>query len=454
MNIIKYCSHCKRKINDNEETVMIKTLSKIPYNNSYLCQDCCLEASIFIGDIINEENDNDVSLHKKITSKLSSTLEHRLKEQEFEKIFTSNAIVVDGDPTKPKILLKHTKKEVFDEVTKKVKYQDMAIKRIIRTIYSNLCIEDSSFKDNILLIGNTGVGKTFSVTNILKAWNIPHVIVDSNEFSETGYVGKDVDTAVERLYKVCGKNSELASRGVIIFDEVDKLKVGETTTRDVSGQSVQEELLTLLTGKNVEVDRNSFVDTSFITFILMGAFDSTDKKWKLSEIRKKRIERAESSINLGFSVNEESTSKPVITSYIAEDLNNYGIISQLSGRCSTIIEFNEFNEDMCKTILFDSDSSKLNHIYQKFDMLGVSLVINDEVINATCKYIVELEFGARGISQFLNELFAPALEKIEDDLDNDIAEYEACIITEETITNHNIFDLIPKKLSAAQSQWY
>lgn len=453
MNIKKYCSYCKREINDNEDTMMIKPFNQTPYNNSYLCQDCCLEASIFITNILNEESNQKNSLYPKMIPAISSIAEHKIKENELNQVFKTNN-VVSGNPNQPKLSLKYTKKDVFDKVTRKVKYQDVAVKRIIRTIYSNLCIEDSSFKDNILLIGNTGVGKTFSVTNILKEWNIPHVIVDSNEFSETGYVGKDVDSAVERLYKVCGKNSELASRGVIIFDEIDKLKIGETTSRDVSGQSVQEELLTLLTGKNVEVDRNSFVDTSFITFILMGAFDSTDEKGKLTEIRKKRIEKSKNNVNLGFTANEKSNDKPIITSYIAEDLNNYGIIPQLSGRCSTIIEFNEFNEDMCKNILFDSDSSKLKHIYQKFDMLGVSLSIDNSVIDATCKYIVELEFGARGISQFLNELFAPALEKIEDDLDNDISEYETCIITEETITDHNNFDLIPKKLSAAQAQWF
>lgn len=451
----KYCCYCGREIKNNEEIMMIHSLNIIPKNSNYLCQDCCLEASIFIENVMNENTDtNAISKQIKLTSTLRSALDNNIKSQQIEKIYTSNAIVVEGDPSKPKILLNHTKKEVFDEVTKKVKYQDYAIKKIIRTIYYNLCIEDASFKENMLLIGNTGVGKTFAVTNILKTFNIPYVIVDSNDFTETGYIGRDVDTAVERLYKTSGNNAELASRGVIIFDEADKLRVGETTTRDVSGESVQEELLTLLTGKNVEVGRNTFVDTSFVTFILMGAFDDTNEKRRLSEIRKKRIEKTKNNSTIGFSTTPENADKPVITSYIAEDLNNYGIISQLSGRCTVIIEFNEFCEEMCRTILFDSTSSKLKHIYQKFDMLNVSLDINREAINATCKYIVELGFGARGISQYLNELFSPALEKIEDDLENDIAEYETCIITKNTIVDHNDFELIPKKLTAVQAQWY
>lgn len=460
INNKKYCCLCGREIENKEDSFLIKSSSQIPKTSNYLCQDCCLDASVYIEAILNSKSNTneDITKHIKYFSSTNlngsqNQLIHALKQKELEKSFITNSIIVEDDPKKPKILLKHTKKEIFDEVTKRVKYQDTAIKKIIRTIYSNLCIEDSSFKDNILLIGNTGVGKTFSVTNILKSWEIPYVIVDSNEFSETGYIGKDVDSAVERLYKVCGKNSELASRGVIIFDEIDKLRVGETTTRDVSGQSVQEELLTLLTGKNVEVDRATFVDTSFITFILMGAFDDTNEKGKLSEIRKTRIEKAKFGNNLGFSFSTEENKKPIITSYIAEDLNNYGIISQLSGRCSVIIEFNEFCEQMCKTILVDSSSSKLNHIIQKFNMLNVSLDISSNVIDATCKYIVELGFGARGISQFLNEMFSPALEKIEDDLDDNVAEYETCIVNEETVIDHNSFDLIKKSISASQGQW-
>lgn len=450
-NIKKYCCCCKREISPNEEFMESKYYMQYPHCNIYLCQDCCLDASIFIENIMNYK---ETQSNSTIATAFTNSLTQRIKQIEVEKTFVTNAIIVEDDPSKPKILLNHSKKEVFDKVTAKVKYQDHAIKKIIRTIYSNLCIEDSSFKDNILLIGDTGVGKTFAVKNILKTWEIPYVIVDSNDFSEVGYIGKDVDNAVEQLYKVCGKNSELASRGVIVFDEIDKLRVGETATRDVSGQSVQEELLTLLTGKKVEVDKNTYVDTSFITFILMGAFDDTNKNRKLSEIRKKRIEKT-SFDSLGFAANiTNKEKKPIITSYISEGLNNYGIISQLSGRCSTIIEFNCFCEDMCKTILFDSESSKLKHIYQKFNMLNVNLDISDNVINEVAKYIVELGFGARSISQFLTELFSPALDRIEDDLDNNITEYETCIITKETITNHNSFELVEKNLTLKQAQWY
>lgn len=444
-NIKKLCCYCEREITNDEDTLMVKSLSVIPKVSKYLCQDCCLDASIFIGNIINgESNKNKDSKY----IKFSSVLHNNLKQKEVEKSFVTNSIVVDNDPSKPKILLEKTKKQVFDEVTKKVKYQDIAIKRIIRTVYSNLCIEDPTFKDNILLIGDTGVGKTFSVTSILKAWNIPYVIADSNDFSETGYVGKDVDSVIEKLYNVCGKNSELASRGVIVLDEIDKLRANNSIGRDVSGQSVQEELLTLLTGKNVEVGTNDYVDTSFITFILMGAFDSINKDEKLSEIREKRIEKSKLNA-IGFAKpTNDIDKKPIITSYTSEDFSNYGIISQLSSRCSTIIELNKFCEDMCKTILFESNSSKLNHIIQKFNNFNISLNISNDVLNCMCKYIVELEKGGRGIASFLTELFDPALQKIEDDLDNDIAEYETCVITEETIIDHNSFKLIKKKMSA------
>lgn len=451
-NSIKRCCLCEKIIPSGTNIFLTSKDVIIPGTNRYLCQDCCMEAAIVIDDIMNPSLNKDVPI-KIGYQKLGNIIKKEVEEKSIIRSTVANAIIVDNDPYSPKIFLKHTKKEVFDIVTQKVKYQDTAIKRIIRTIYSNLCVEDYSFKENILLIGGTGVGKTFSVSNILDTWEIPYVIVDSNEFTETGYIGKSVDDAIEALYKVCRKNSELASRGVVVFDEIDKLRLGETSSRDVSGQSVQEELLTLLTGKKVEINSSTFVDTSFITFILMGAFDDTCESGKLSEIRKKRIERGNNS-KIGFNTEEkEEVTLPQINSYIAQDLNEYGIISQLSGRCSTIIEFNNFNEEMCRTILFNSSSSKLNHIFQKFKMLNVALDISPEILNSTCKYIVELGFGARGIAQFLTELFTPALEKIEDDLDNNIAEYESCVITEETLTNHSSFDLIPKSLSYTHGQW-
>lgn len=443
MKNIKYCSFCHQEIETEDDIQLIRKPSNPFENVSYLCPDCLLEAAVLVENFMKEETSPNITTHKKLISSFNS-LSNSKKREEIEKVFTTNAIIVEGDTTKPKIFLKHSKKEVYDHVIKKVRYQDRAIKQVIRTIYSNLCIEDSSFKDNMLLIGDTGVGKTFSVTNILKFWEIPYVIVDCNEYSETGYVGKDVVDAVKKLYNSCGKNSELASRGVIIFDEADKLRTCETNSRDVSGESVQEELLALLTGKMVEVTPTSSVDTSFITFILLGAFDSTEKSGRLSEIRNKRIELANGNRTLGFVDKVEENIKPVISSYTADDLNNYGIISQLTGRVTVVIEYNKFNEEMCNDILFNSESSKLIHIYQKFNMLGVSLFIDTQAKEEICKYITEIGTGARGIATFLNEIFSPALEKIEDDLDFEDIKYESCIITKDTIIDHNIFNLVRK----------
>lgn len=447
MNKVIYCSFCHNIIDSNDFQLIRKPKFSVE-NTSYLCQDCLLNAAIYVEDFMKKEISPNITNQKKLISCISSFSNSKRKD-EIERIFTTNAIVVEGDVTKPKILLNHSKKEVFEQVTKKVRYQDKAIKQVIRTIYSNLCIEDSTFKDNMLLIGDTGVGKTFSVTNILEYWGIPYAIVDCNEYSETGYVGKDVVDAVKKLYNSCGKNSELASRGVIIFDEFDKIRAGEISSRDVSGESVQEEMLALLTGKKVEVTPTTYVDTSFITFILLGAFDSTVKSGKLSEIRKKRIETANGTRSLGFNTTSEGNLKHVISSYTAEDLNSYGIISQLTGRTTVIIEYNKFNAQMCYDILFNSKSSKLIHIYQKFNMLGVNLLIDSLAKEEICNYITQIGTGARGISSFLNEIFSPALEKIEDDLDFENIKYESCIISKETIIDHSHFTLVQKNVNYA-----
>lgn len=437
----RYCCLCGRIISHNEDTWLEKKSLKIPVSNKYLCQDCCLDASIYIESIFHNDT-VPMKPHSNLCNTLSPTVKNYKKKEEPIKSSTTNAIIVENDVTQPKILLPKTKKEVFQEVIKTVRSQDQAVKRIIRTIYANLCIEDATFKDNILLIGNTGVGKTLSVTNILKQRDIPYTIADCNDFSEVGYIGKDISSTVETLYHVCGKNAELASRGVIILDEVDKLRKGEISGRDVSGESVQEELLTLLTGKKVEVGGRNFVDTSFITFILMGAFDSTCKSDKLSEIRKRRIEKAKGNFTLGFTTTHPLENNPIITTYTVEDLNQYGMIAQLSGRCTNIIELQEFDQTMCKDILLNSTSSKLRHIYTKFEMLGVNLIIEEDVIDQLCTYIVQLGAGARSISQFLNQVFTPALEKIEDDLDYCDKRYQTCLIKKETLLDHEQYELI------------
>lgn len=430
------CSFCGRKIDRSEDVKMVYRFKESVRLSHYLCQDCILESSIYIENLMSSPIPAEKSRIVKQRKIISSISSYKDKKQDEAKVATKTlSINPNTSEYAPKLELEKTKKEVFDIVSKKVKHQDNALKQIIRTLYFNLCIDDPTFKDNILLIGNTGVGKTFSVTSILEAWSIPYVIADCNSFSEVGYIGDSVDSAVERLYNVCNKDATLASHGVIVFDEVDKLRASNTYAKDVSGESVQEELLTLITGKNVQINSSTSVNTSYITFIFMGAFDDVSEEGKLSAIREKRIKRSNSKAVIGFTETVKKQNKPVILDYTADDLNEYGIIHQLSGRFSEIIELNSFDEMMCEDIIFNSDSSKLKHIVQKFNMLGLSLEIPDSVIKSFSKYIVEFGTGARGITQYLNNIFNPILKDVEDEIDEGNLSHNKCTILDDIITD-------------------
>jgi len=274
-------------------------------------------------------------------------------------------------------------------------------------------------KENYLLIGPTGCGKTFLVeilfNQILK---LPTVVIDITSFSETGYVGQDPVSLLTRLIHEANGDPYLASIGIICIDEFDKLSSGKNnavfsgagTTKDVSGLGVQRELLKMLEGAELDVplsithssyaERVTF-NTENISFIACGAFSGFKRMLKNQQ---------KDGIGFGRAANGEDGQK-VAVSFNREDIEkvvyfeSYGMMPELIGRFSRIIPFNALNKDDLKTILTRNTISQYS---QEFELEGVKLKIEEEVLNHVVEEAIKRETGARALKYALLEYLEDA----------------------------------------------
>lgn len=293
----------------------------------------------------------------------------------------------------------------FSIVSSKVFGQDEACKSVLYTIYYNqmanliefLDGENLDRRNHILLIGNTGTGKTFMATTIAKVMNIPYAIFNATAITSAGYIGAKVENILEALYRNAGNNLELAENGIIILDEIDKKRTNpDNSGRDVTGRSVQEELLKILEPSDVylkEYDIN--FNTRNLTVILMGAFVG------LNDIIDKRLNKKV----IGFKSEESQVEPKDIT---PDDLINYGFIPEFIGRIPAVITLNDLSKDVIIDIIY-ALLSKLNILFLAKD---VDLIVNDFFIDALAEDIVKACTGARDIYKRFFNIFKPALYRI------------------------------------------
>ena len=234
--------------------------------------------------------------------------------------------------------------EVEESVLRSIIGQDEPVRQIITAIYKAIVFK--SIKTNLLIIGDSGTGKTETIRQILKVLNLPYTIEDATKYTQEGYYGADVEDMFYNLYENANKDIERAQNGVIVIDEIDK-KAGNgfSGERDVSGREVLNSLLKLIEGSKVEVptDEKPYeidFDTSNLIIIFLGAFSG------LEEIRKKRL----NSTRPGFALNGASESKQD-TRLLKQDLIKYGLPEEFVGRISTIVEMNKLTKHDLASIL-------------------------------------------------------------------------------------------------------
>lgn len=373
------CSFCGRK--KSEVNILIAGIS------GHICDDCAAQA----GQIVNEEiksskspakDDFDLGAHK--PADIKKFLDDYVIGQDEAKKFLSVAVY------------NHYKRIV----QKNAKDND------------GVEIE----KSNIILVGETGTGKTLLAKTIAKLLKVPFAIADATVLTEAGYVGEDVESILSRLLQDADYDVTKAQRGIVFIDEIDKISRksdNPSITRDVSGEGVQQAMLKLLEGATVNVppqggrkhpeQKMIQVDTRNILFICGGAFDGIEKL----------IERRINTSAIGFNSGTHRADYESLLQFISPvDLKQFGLIPELIGRFPVITHLNPLDENTLRRILTEPKNALIKQYSRLFDLDGIKLTFDKKVLDFIVEKAVEYKLGARGLRSICEAILTDAMYEL------------------------------------------
>jgi len=275
-------------------------------------------------------------------------------------------------------------------------------------------------KSNIILVGETGTGKTLLARTIAKMLNVPFAIADATVLTEAGYVGEDVENILVRLLQAADYDVPATEHGIVFIDEIDKIarkSDNPSITRDVSGEGVQQAMLKLLEGAIVNVPPKGgrkhpeqpmvAINTKDILFIAGGAFDGIER---LIASRKRT-----NVIGYGTGGNEVLDKDNMLQYLSPADLKKYGLIPEIVGRLPIITHLNPLDEEALKRILTEPKNALVKQFKKLFEMDGIQLTIKDEVLDFVVEKAIEFKVGARGLRSIMEAILKDAMFELPSD---------------------------------------
>lgn len=394
-------------------------------NNIHICTDC-MQRSF---DTMNNTNINYEELMKNMPNismidlnSLQNQIPQRQKvkkKQEQPKEKTAQKVFdIKSIPAPHRIKASLDEYVIGQEYAKKV--MSVGVYNHYKRVFADITDDVEIEKSNMLMIGPTGSGKTYMVKTLARLLDVPLAITDATSLTEAGYIGDDIESVVSKLLAAADNDVERAEHGIIFIDEIDKIaKKKNSSQRDVSGESVQQGMLKLLEGSDVEVpvganSKNAMVplttvNTKNILFICGGAFPD------LEGIIKERLTK-QSSIGFGADLKDKyDHDKTILEKVTTEDLRNFGMIPEFLGRLPIVFTLQGMNEDMLIKILKEPKNAILKQ-YQKLLALDeVNLLFDDGALEAIAKKAMKKDTGARALRAIIEEFMLDIMYEIPKD---------------------------------------
>lgn len=321
----------------------------------------------------------------------------------------------------PKKIVKELDETVIGQSEAKQLIAIAAFNRLLSMNNEYLKRKDCDYffeKNNIMLIGNTGCGKTHLIKALSEVVQLPVTIQDATSFTSAGYVGRDVDQCLDSLYDAATKVFEekyktnaltyadrdemitkICEYGIIYIDEADKIRTNTGLGKDVNGRSVQEAFLKLLEGEKVKLKKGLVIDTKNILFIFGGAFSDLPKI----------VERRKDSSGIGFNAKVKDTGKKsnILKQATVADFTEFGIIPELIGRLPTVAVLNELTDDMVYRIFTEPRYSIMSQVINEFKSYGANVSFTKDAIQCLVKEALEMKIGARGLKAVCQKALRP-----------------------------------------------